>query len=178
MRTLSNDSPKGMSRQAIRIWGLLFLAAGAVGQGILMNVMLGMKGQSNDQILAALNSGGNNMTYVILALLSQLAYACAIPVYTFLLVDGFRRTSRIRDYALRLTGVALLAEIPYNLVMSGVWFDFGSRNPMVAMVLGVAVGLVGMVLVALAYPIYNQVLKKQREKIAPEILRLSDELLK
>lgn len=137
MRTLSNDSPKGMSRQAIRIWGLLFLAAGAVGQGILMNVMLGMKGQSNDQILAALNSGGNNMTYVILALLSQLAYACAIPVYTFLLVDGFRRTSRIRDYALRLAGVALLAEIPYNLVMSGVWFDFGSRNPMVAMVLGV-----------------------------------------
>jgi hypothetical protein len=35
-----------------------------------------------------------------------------------------------------------------------------------------------MVLVALAYPVYNRVLKKQREKIAPEILRLSDELLK
>jgi hypothetical protein len=34
------------------------------------------------------------------------------------------------------------------------------------------------VLVALAYPLYNRVLKKQREKIAPEILRLSDELLK
>lgn len=32
--------------------------------------------------------------------------------------------------------------------------------------------------VALAYPIYNKVLKKEREKIAPEILRLSDELLK
>ena len=42
----------------------------------------------------------------------------------------------------------------------------------------IAVGLVGMVLVALAYPLYNRVLKKQREKIAPEILRLSDELLK
>ncbi len=40
------------------------------------------------------------------------------------------------------------------------------------------VGVVGMVLVALAYPIYNRVLKKNREKIAPEILRLSDELLK
>jgi hypothetical protein len=32
--------------------------------------------------------------------------------------------------------------------------------------------------VALAYPLYNRVLKKQREKIAPEILQLSDELLK
>ena len=38
--------------------------------------------------------------------------------------------------------------------------------------------IAGMVLVALAYPIYNRVLKKQREKIAPEILLLSDELLK
>ena len=48
----------------------------------------------------------------------------------------------------------------------------------IAMLLGIAVGLVGMVLVALAYPIYNRVLKEEREKIASEILRLSDELLK
>ncbi len=47
-----------------------------------------------------------------------------------------------------------------------------------AMFLGIPVGLVGMVLVALAYPAYNRVLKKERERIAPEILRLTDELLK
>lgn len=47
-----------------------------------------------------------------------------------------------------------------------------------AMVLGIIVGIVGMALVVLAYPVYNRVLKKQRERIAPEILRLSDELLK
>ena len=47
-----------------------------------------------------------------------------------------------------------------------------------AMFIGIPVGIAGMILVALAYPIYNRVLKKQREKIAPEILRLSDELLK
>ena len=47
-----------------------------------------------------------------------------------------------------------------------------------AMFIGIPVGVIGMVLVARAYPIYNRVLKKQREKIAPEILRLSDELLK
>jgi hypothetical protein len=46
------------------------------------------------------------------------------------------------------------------------------------MIIGIAVGLVGLVLVALAYPIYNRVLKKQRGKIATEILQLSDELLK
>ena len=47
-----------------------------------------------------------------------------------------------------------------------------------AMFIGIPVGIAGMVLMALAYPLYNRVLKKQREKIAPEILRLSDELLR
>jgi uncharacterized membrane protein YuzA (DUF378 family) len=54
---------------------------------------------------------------------------------------------------------------------------FGGYSDL-SMIIGIVVGLVGMVPVALAYPIYDRVLKKQREKIAPEILRLTDELLK
>ena len=46
-----------------------------------------------------------------------------------------------------------------------------------ALVLGVVIGMMGVALVAVAYPVFNRVLKKEREKIAPEILRLSDELL-
>lgn len=47
-----------------------------------------------------------------------------------------------------------------------------------AMFIGIAVGILGMVLVACAYPLYNHVLKKEQQRIAPEILRLSDELMK
>ena len=47
-----------------------------------------------------------------------------------------------------------------------------------AMFIGIPVGLIGIVLVALAYPVYNRVLKKERQRIAPEILRLTDELMK
>ena len=47
-----------------------------------------------------------------------------------------------------------------------------------AMVIGILAGLAGLFLVALAYPVYHRVLKKERERIAPEILRLTDELLK
>lgn len=56
--------------------------------------------------------------------------------------------------------------------------DIGAALGVFALVTGIAVGLVGMVLTALAYPIYSRVLEKQRALIAPEILRLSDELLK
>lgn len=41
---------------------------------------------------------------------------------------------------------------------------------------GVIVGVVGMAILAVAYPIYNKITQKQREKIAPEILRLTDEI--
>lgn len=47
-----------------------------------------------------------------------------------------------------------------------------------AMLLGVLIGIVGIVLVCVAYPIYNCILKKERERIAPEIIRLTDELMK
>lgn len=47
-----------------------------------------------------------------------------------------------------------------------------------AMFIGIPVGIVGMVLIALAYPVYNRVLKKERSRIAPEILRLTEELLR
>ena len=136
MRTIGNHNSKGLSRQAIRIWGMLFLIAGAVGQGIVMNVLMGMQGKSSTEILQSLESNEKNLTLGIVALVLQMAYAGAIPIFTFLLVDGFRRTSSIKNYGLRLAGAALITEIPYNLAMSGVWFDFNSRNPMVAMVLG------------------------------------------
>ena len=56
--------------------------------------------------------------------------------------------------------------------------DIGAALGVFALAVGIAVGLVGMVLTALAYPIYSRVLEKQRALIAPQILRLSDELLK
>ncbi len=43
---------------------------------------------------------------------------------------------------------------------------------------GVAVGVVGIIGVLAAYPIYNHMVKRKRAELAPEIMRLSDELMK
>lgn len=45
-------------------------------------------------------------------------------------------------------------------------------------VLGIVVGIIGMAGVAAAYPLYTHIAAREREKIAPEILRLTDELMK
>ena len=43
---------------------------------------------------------------------------------------------------------------------------------------GIVIGLLGIVGLSAAYPVYMQITKKEREKIAPEILRITEELLK
>ena len=74
--------------------------------------------------------------------------------------------------------VGVIGALVLGTGMSLAMTEIGAALGSLAMVIGIAVGLVGMVLVALAYPVYNRVLKKQRERIAPEIIRLSDELMK
>ena len=43
---------------------------------------------------------------------------------------------------------------------------------------GIIIGVIGRIGVIAAYPVYSHITKKQREKLAPEIMRLSDELMK
>ena len=74
--------------------------------------------------------------------------------------------------------VGVIGALIMGTGMSLAMTDIGAALGSLAMVIGIVIGIVGMVLVALAYPLYNRVLKKERQKIAPEILRLTDELLK
>lgn len=53
------------------------------------------------------------------------------------------------------------------MVWEGIWF-----------VPGIVIGLIGMGIMGAAYPVYNYVTKKERQRIAPEIIRLTDELIK
>lgn len=43
---------------------------------------------------------------------------------------------------------------------------------------GIIVGIIGMIGIAVAYPLYSRITKKQRAMLAPQIQALSDELLK
>lgn len=43
---------------------------------------------------------------------------------------------------------------------------------------GIIVGAAGMIGIIIAYPLYSLVTKKRREKLSPEIIRLTDELMK
>lgn len=51
-------------------------------------------------------------------------------------------------------------------------------NRIPGMIIGIIFGVVGGTLSSLAYPMYNFIIKRERGRIAPEIIRLTDELMK
>jgi hypothetical protein len=137
MERLSNtkNTPSGISSHAIRIWGLLFLAAGAIGQGLIQTRLLGVGSADMQQLLAAMDA---NMGAATAAIVLQIIETCATPIFAFLLVEGFRRTSDFKKYLLRVLAVAAVSEIPYNLALSNQLVDMQTRNP----VFGIALCLV------------------------------------
>ena len=72
---------------------------------------------------------------------------------------------------------ALIMGAGMSLVMTDLATILGAYEHL-ALPIGIALGLVGMVIAALAFPFYSIIVAKKRKKIAPEILRLTDELMK
>lgn len=73
--------------------------------------------------------------------------------------------------------VGVEGTILMGLGMSLVMSELGASLGNAALPVGTFVGVAGMAVLALAYPLYRSVLKKERKKIAPEILKLTDELM-
>lgn len=82
------------------------------------------------------------------------------------------------DRSVTKTGTAVSVVVG---IISTLVFGVGMCCTMVwegLMVPGIIVGVVGIIGIVSAYPIYIYITKKQREKVAPEIMRLTDELMK
>lgn len=104
----------GLSAQGVRIWGLIFLAFGMV---------------MNPALQKMLASEEADFLFTSAGLILQLLHFCAIPLFCFLLSEGFARTSSLKNYAIRLGITALIVELPFNLAMYGKLLgEFSFRN--------------------------------------------------
>lgn len=68
-----------------------------------------------------------------------------------------------------ITGVISTLVLGVGMCCTMVWTGYFA--------LGVVVGIIGIAGVCAAYPLYSAVTKRQRAKLAPEVLRLSAELM-
>lgn len=69
----------------------------------------------------------------------------AFPIFAFLLVEGYRHTSDIRKYFIRLFLFALISEVPFDLVTTGRLFDMQKQNIFFTLAAGLIVLYLGKV---------------------------------
>lgn len=97
--------------------------------------------------------------------------------------------SRLRKLDASVTQKATVVSLVIGIIgalvmgsgMSLIMTDFGkvfSLQGSTEMIMGIIMSVLGMAMACFAYPIYSKIVKREREKIAPEILRLTDELMK
>ena len=98
-------------------------------------------------------------------------------------LDALRRldvsvtqTAQIVSLILGVIGTLILG-FGMSLAMTDIAHTLGLYGNL-AMVIGIVIGVVGGILAGVAYPVYNAIVKAKRKKIAPEIIRLTDELMK
>ena len=84
--------------------------------------------------------------------------------------------AQITALTLGIIGVLILG-FGMSLCMTELSAMLGVHPPL-SMILGIGIGVFGGILASLAYPVYHWILQSERKKIAPEILRLTDELMK
>lgn len=86
------------------------------------------------------------------------------------------RNARCVSLVLGIVGILVLG-FGMSLAMSPLYESLG-MNEGLSVPIGALIGTAGGIIAGLAYPAYTAVLNRQRKKIAPEILRLTDELMK
>ncbi len=72
---------------------------------------------------------------------------------------------------------ALVLGLGMSLVMTDLASKLFSGSGVDRNVVGIAVGFLGMILTAAAYPTYRRTLAAERKKVAPRIIELSDRIV-
>ena len=135
MERLGNTRPSGLHTGSLRAWGMLFVVAGVVSRAILQNKMLGVGLRSMQELMEMMQASEMAMVVATIALVLQAMETVAVPIFVFLLFEGFQHTSDWKKYLGRVAALAVLTEIPYDLAMNGKVLEFGIQNPVIGLVL-------------------------------------------
>ena len=98
-------------------------------------------------------------------------------------METLRRLDRSAAQKAQITALTvgvvgtLLLGLGMSLAMTALG-EILSPHSNVGIVIGIIIGVIGTGILAAAYPVYQKVMKRERERIAPEVIRLSDELMK
>lgn len=118
-----------MTGTNLKIYGCITMFFTTMGKALIENGLLHM-GQytSEAELSQALRSSPDLMLLSGWALVFRLIGALSIPVFAFLLAEGFTHTGSFPRYLGRMALFALISEVPYDFAMSRTFWNLKDQN--------------------------------------------------
>ncbi len=105
----------------------------SVGIAIIENGIIHLGNYTQAELSQALADDSHLMVLAGTGSVLQLIGGLAVPLFAYLLVEGFRNTSDFRKYLVSMLVFAVLSEIPYDLATSIEFVDWSSQNALFTM---------------------------------------------
>ncbi len=114
-------------------WGLKIYACVAMvlanfGIIIVEHGIIKIDTYTKEGLSQALADSSSLMVWSGVGSVLQLIGGLAVPVFAFLLVEGFHKTQNLRKYFFSIAALAAVSEIPYDYAMSGNVWDISSQS--------------------------------------------------
>ena len=119
----------------LKVFAAISMVCYTFSMSIMQNGVIGVERMGIPALSEALATNSDLMVTAGWTLALQLAGGLAVPVYAFLLVEGFCRTSDYRRYLLTILLFAVISEVPYDLAISGVFWDMTGQNALWTMLI-------------------------------------------
>lgn len=154
----------------LKWYGCITMLFYAVSMSVIQNGMLHVSRFSNGELRQMWAANTDLMVLSSWAAVFQLLGGLAVPVFAFLLVEGFLHTKSFRRYLLRMLLFALVSEVPFDFAMGGKLLDWTQQNMLFTLVVGLimlygmktfSASRVAQVLIAIAAVFWCVLMKTQ-----------------
>ena len=120
-----------ITADGLKMFACIVMLIQSIGIVIIEKGLIHLDQYTQVGLNEAMAQDSHLMTLAGMGSVMQLIGGMAIPVFAFLLVEGFQNTSDYRKYLLAVGVTALISEIPYDWAMRGKLLDMSSQNALI-----------------------------------------------
>lgn len=122
-----------ITADGLKNFACLMMLVQTIGITVIEKGIIHLEQYTQAELSQAMAEDSGLMFMAGIGSIMQLAGGLSVPIFAFLLVEGFLNTSDYRKYLLTMVVAAMLSEIPYDFAMSQSIVDWSSQNALVSM---------------------------------------------
>ena len=157
-----------ITADGLKMFACIVMLIQTVGIAVIEKGLIHLDQYTQESLNQAMSQDSRLMTLAGIGSIMQLIGGMAIPVFAFLLVEGFLHTRDVKKYLARMLTFAVVSEIPFDLAVFHTPFYWGYQNVFFTLFLGL-LALAGIRITATITSVVQQIPSLYSAYILPEL---------